>query len=327
MNTSMPRVLVALVLLAFVAVACAGETGSQWTYAPVTANDTEVELISTAEEGSGEASSGESASSANGDGAAVAGDGRVVDLLADAALRFTDADGNQVPEIAVTPGETIRFRIDNTSDFDHNFYIGTDDELISPNAVTDIGIPTWQSGVQELEWVVPEDISGLKFGCTVPGHYTLMQGVFTLSDEPAAVEEPATEDAPAEEPTADTAEEPAEEPAAAAGGEPRVIDLLADAALRFTDVDGNQVPQIAVTPGETIVFRIDNTANFEHNFYIGPDDELQAPYGETDIGIPTWTSGVQELEWVVPEDVGDIRFACTVPGHYTLMQGDFVISQ
>jgi hypothetical protein len=33
--------------------------------------------------------------------------------------------------------------------------------------------------VRELAWTVPEDISALKFGCTVPGHYVLMQGCFS----------------------------------------------------------------------------------------------------------------------------------------------------
>jgi azurin len=28
---------------------------------------------------------------------------------------------------------------------------------------------------------VPADISGLKFGCTVPGHYALMQGTFSVA--------------------------------------------------------------------------------------------------------------------------------------------------
>ena len=81
-----------------------------------------------------------------------------------------------------------------------------------------------------------------------------------------------------------------------------------------------------MTPGETVIFRINNTAGFAHNFWIGPDSELQVPGGQTDVGLPEWSSGVQELEWVVPEDVSELRFACTVPGHYYTMQGDFVVT-
>ena len=113
--------------------------------------------------------------------------------------------------------------------------------------------------------------------------------------------------------------------ASGSGGEPRVIDLEADAALLFLQ-NGEPVPEISVTPGETVVFRIDNTAEFAHNFWIGTDEELMVPNGTTDVGIPDWDSGVQELEWVVPDDLSDIRFACTVPGHYVLMQGDFTVT-
>jgi uncharacterized cupredoxin-like copper-binding protein len=110
-----------------------------------------------------------------------------------------------------------------------------------------------------------------------------------------------------------------------AGAEPRVIELEADAALRFTQ-GGEPLPEIAVTPGETVLFRIDNTANFAHNFWIGTDEELVVVNGTTDVGIPDWDSGVQELEWVVPDDLTGLRFACTVPGHYALMQGDFTLT-
>ena len=97
----------------------------------------------------------------------------------------------------MTPGETVIFRIENTAGFAHNFWIGTDSELMTPNASTDVGIPDWESGVQELEWVVPADVSGLKFGCTVPGHYTTMQGTFS-----------AAAGAPAAEPAASTLPNP-----------------------------------------------------------------------------------------------------------------------
>jgi uncharacterized lipoprotein YbaY len=113
-------------------------------------------------------------------GAAPAGDARVIELEADATLRFLQ-DGEQVLEIPVTPGETVLFRVNNTADFAHNFYIGADEDLQVASNTTDTGIPEWESGVQELEWVVPADISGLRFACTVAGHYLLMQGDFTIT--------------------------------------------------------------------------------------------------------------------------------------------------
>lgn len=111
----------------------------------------------------------------------TAGEARVIEMLATGALQFTTPEGEQIRDIAVTPGETIVFRVDNTAGFDHNLYIGTEEQLSVPNGTTDVGIPTWQTGVQELEWTVPEDITGLKFGCTVPGHYTIMQGTFSVA--------------------------------------------------------------------------------------------------------------------------------------------------
>jgi uncharacterized cupredoxin-like copper-binding protein/mono/diheme cytochrome c family protein len=104
---------------------------------------------------------------------------RVIKLQATGALQFTDEKGTQVADIPVKAGEVVRFEVDNTAGFDHNFTIGTNDELSVANAEGEGGIPTWKSGVQTYDWTVP-DQGELKFGCTVPGHYTLMQGTFTI---------------------------------------------------------------------------------------------------------------------------------------------------
>jgi azurin len=369
MSTSFPRVFAALLALVFVLAACASDTGTQWTFAPLTASEGEqttestTDTVTVTEE---QAAPAEPTGPAEAEVTAApvdaaempenvateapaepaepsSGEPRVIDLQADSALRFTDMDGQPVPEIAVTPGETILFRIDNTAGFQHNFWIGEDSQLSVPAATTDVGIPDWTTGTEELEWVVPDDITDLKFACTVPGHYFTMQGVFTLAGDAVEPAEPAAEPAePAAEPAEPTAtEEPAEpaatepaepaateetaEVAAPADGEARVIELEADAAIRFLQ-DGSQIQAIEVTPGETVIFRVDNTAGFAHNFYIGADDDLRVMGGTTDIGIPDWDTGVQELEWVVPEDLTGVRFACTVPGHYFTMNGDFVVT-
>ena len=194
MNTSIIRLTAAVISVMFVVAACASDTGAQWTFAPVAVSeqgasadvsepvvevevaetDTSEDLTSETEAETTEAETTEAETT-------EAGEARVIDIQADGALRFTDANGEQVRDIPVTPGETVVFRVDNTAGFDHNFYIGLDAELITPSGSTDTGIPTWATGVQELEWVVPDDITDLKFGCTVPGHYTLMQGTFSVS--------------------------------------------------------------------------------------------------------------------------------------------------
>jgi hypothetical protein len=203
MRLPAPRLLTAALTSLFVAAACAGGTGAQWTYAPVA-----VSVDETTDESAPPASGAESAEPAAHAGSpppaeppagssppaeppagspppaeppAEPGEARVIDIVATGALQFTTPAGEQLRDIPVTPGETVRFRIDNQAGFDHNFYIGTDAQLITPSATTETGLPPWQTGVQELEWVVPADISGLKFGCTVPGHYSLMQGTFSVS--------------------------------------------------------------------------------------------------------------------------------------------------
>jgi mono/diheme cytochrome c family protein len=113
-----------------------------------------------------------------------------------------------------------------------------------------------------------------------------------------------------------------------AGGstdEPRQIFLEAAASLQWRDESGAVVPQIEVVAGETIEFVIDNTSNFDHNFWIGPADVVSQPTTETEVGIPTWQSGVQTVTWTVEAGDAPLQFACTVPGHYTTMHGDIVI--
>jgi uncharacterized cupredoxin-like copper-binding protein len=109
-------------------------------------------------------------------------------------------------------------------------------------------------------------------------------------------------------------------------GSSRVIEIEATGALQFTDGRGDLLHEIAVTPGETVVFRVHNSADFEHSFYIGSESELHVPAGTTDTGVGMWRSGVRELEWRVPDDVSNLMFGCTVPGHFTLMHGTFVVA-
>jgi hypothetical protein len=145
-----------------------------------------------------------------------------------------------------------------------------------------------------------------------------------LRELAAAGTVPAAFAVPAEDPAEDPAGSP--EPGAAGDADVRVIELDANSALRFTDESGAQVLDIPVTPGETVLFRITNTANFSHSFYIGQEPEVSGPGAVTDVGIPAWSRGAKELTWTVPPGVEVLQFACTVPGHYTLMHGTFSIS-
>ena len=137
---------------------------------------------------------------------AVLDDARVIDLAAGPGKQFTQ-NGEPVLDIPVTPGESVLIRVDNDGGHTHNFYIGTDSQLSTPPSQedttafkeaekeagrvvdyanqaffpsTDVGIPNWQAGVQYVEWLVPDDITDLKFGCTISAHYRTMQGTFSV---------------------------------------------------------------------------------------------------------------------------------------------------
>ena len=366
MKTSLPRVLVALLALTFVLAACASETGSQWTFVPSDGSDQGDSTAAPTETVEPGASAEPEASPSRAPRASEApaeptepveptepeasaqppsGEARVIEMQADSALRFTDGTGQPLPTIEVTPGETVVFRIDNTAGFAHNFWIGQDAELSVPSATTDVGIPDWSTGVQELEWVVPDDVSDLKFACTVPGHYYTMQGTFTAvgaadASEPAAVEEPAEAET-ASEPEAPAEPAAAEEPAAAdeptAAAAPRSRPRRPSRASRASSSSRPTPPSASCRtasrsrPSRSRPVRPSSSASTTPP--ASPTTSTSVPMTScgswaerTDTGIPDWDIGVQELEWVVPDDVSDIRFACTVPGHYYTMQGDFIVT-
>ncbi len=105
MNTSLPRVILALFALTFIVAACASDTGAEWTYAPVTASESEAQApaeSATASEptaapaqpeqpAASEAAQAPAESAAPEQPAVASGEPRVIALQADAALRFTDA--------------------------------------------------------------------------------------------------------------------------------------------------------------------------------------------------------------------------------------------
>lgn len=195
-------------VLVLVLAACASPSGRPWTPPPVPAETDAPESAAPASEAPSVAPasvvpSGPPASAAPSDapatpapsspvaspgpsatpsaGSSAEPGGRVIELELNAALQILQG-GVQVKDIPVTPGETIVFRIVNTAGYDHNFLIGTDQDLMTNNVAALVGIPTWKDAEpREFSWLVPDDVTGLKYGCTVPGHYMLMQGVFSVA--------------------------------------------------------------------------------------------------------------------------------------------------
>lgn len=101
-------------------------------------------------------------------------DPRVIALEATASLTF-------VPDaVVLIGGETVRFEVENTAGFVHNFYIGTVDDLGARDYSALVGIPDFTSGTETLDYTVPAS-GEIAFGCLVPGHWEAgMRGTFAL---------------------------------------------------------------------------------------------------------------------------------------------------
>jgi uncharacterized cupredoxin-like copper-binding protein len=116
-------------------------------------------------------------------------------------------------------------------------------------------------------------------------------------------------------------------PAASSDASPaagQTITLQLTGALQITQ-DGKAASVLTVKEGETIHFVIDNIAGFPHNFFIGPADALSQNQVGGLPGIPDWSSGIQEFDYVVTAETAGLQFACTVPGHYPSMHGTFSV--
>ena len=77
--------------------------------------------------------------------------------------------------------------------------------------------------------------------------------------------------------------------------------------------------------GQTYTFRINNTAGFTHDFYLGPPDKLQAG----DVTGPARRAGKRERRTGVHLDrrasATGWQFGCTVPGHFQTMNGTLTL--
>ncbi len=178
----------ALVLLA--AAACTSASGAAgWTYAPPIATAAPGASGSAAPTGSS-AATGSPAATASGGATmnpsmsmgpapSASGAANVIQLTETADLRITDASGNAVTSITVQKGQTYTFQITNTAGFAHDFYIGTPDDLKAANTGNLKGLDQFASGTQSFSYTF-DSAGPLGFGCTLPGHYQSMNGLFVI---------------------------------------------------------------------------------------------------------------------------------------------------
>jgi len=100
---------------------------------------------------------------------------RVIRLELTEALQIVDAEGAPVEALAVSAGETVRFELENTAGFAHNFFIGDATQLAADQTSDLPGVAAWSSGARSFDWAVPAG-GRLRFACTIPGHYEPMHG-------------------------------------------------------------------------------------------------------------------------------------------------------
>jgi uncharacterized cupredoxin-like copper-binding protein len=174
----MPTAFVAMVLLL---AACSSSTGSTWTIAPLHATPSAPASAAASQPAGSPGQSQPAGSPGQSQPAGSPGQGaaRTIELDLTNTLQITQ-NGSQVTELDVHAGETIHFVINNTAGFDHDFFIGTADQLSQGTTSGLPGVPPFQSGSQKFDYEVTADTDGLQFACTVPGHYQSMHGSFKV---------------------------------------------------------------------------------------------------------------------------------------------------
>lgn len=109
---------------------------------------------------------------------------------------------------------------------------------------------------------------------------------------------------------------------------PRVIEIRAAENIQWVDpVSGERITAISVVAGETIEIHVINETQIPHNFHIGSADELSTAPEQNDLpGVDTFTGSTQTFTYTFDNVPDQPQFACTVPGHYQTMHGDFLVA-
>lgn len=113
------------------------------------------------------------------DNPGTAANPRVITVKLTGTLAITDEAGTKLSAIAVKTGETVKFEVQNTAGFGHNFYIGTADQLQAGDKSSTQGIDDFTEGTKELVWTV-NGAAPLQFACIVVAHYGPMHGDFEI---------------------------------------------------------------------------------------------------------------------------------------------------
>jgi hypothetical protein len=108
---------------------------------------------------------------------------RRLQLATTSMMQILDPSGQPVAVLAVRPGETLEIAVTNGARFPHNLYIGPQDALAADRTADLPGVPAFTGGTRTFTWTVPASVEDLWFGCTVVGHFSVMNGrVVAIAD-------------------------------------------------------------------------------------------------------------------------------------------------
>ena len=188
--------------------------------------------------------------------------------------------------VAVQQGETITFRITNAGKAEHEFKVGPMKDVFDD-------LP----GTPEVAGITPGSTKSLTFtfagtgpyayACHAPGHFE--NGMFGFVNVV---------------PTA---------PWIGTAAHPRMVVIRMDDHLEF-------VPsEVAVTPGETILFVLPNVGStLTHEFQVGPADRVALDQADGQIVVEADKIEPLHVDYLTYTfgGVGPYAFACHEPGHY-----------
>jgi uncharacterized cupredoxin-like copper-binding protein len=188
--------------------------------------------------------------------------------------------------VAVQQGETISFQITNTGKAEHEFKVGPMKDVFDNLPATPEVAGITPGSTKSLTYTFSET-GPYAYACHAPGHFENgMIGFVNVIPTTPWLGTPA---------------------------KPRMIVIRMDDHLEF-------VPsEVAVTPGETILFVLPNVgSSLTHEFQVGPADRVALDQADGQI--------VVELDKIEPlhvdyltytfGTVGPYAFACHEPGHY-----------
>ena len=188
--------------------------------------------------------------------------------------------------VSVQQGETITFRISNAGQATHEFKVGpmqdVFNDLPATPEVANITPGTTKSITYTFTGTGP-----YAFACHAPGHYE--NGMYGFVNVV---------------PTA---------PWLGTVAHPRMVVIRMDDHLEF-------VPsEVAVTPGETILFVLPNVGTaLTHEFQVGPADRVALDQADGQIVVEADKIEPQHVDYLIYTfgSVGPYAFACHEPGHY-----------